>query len=181
VRVISFQTPRLRLREMTDADLDDVFSLLGDAVVMRYYPRTRTRAEAQDWIRWNGALYRSHGFGLWLMTRTDTGEFVGQCGLSTKVVDDVEETEIGWHVRPEHQGHGYATEAALACCDLGRNTYGLKRLISIIAVDNRPSQRVAEKIGLTVEKRSVVSGFERLIYAGDLQQPSGSDTIAGKP
>ncbi len=47
------ETPRLRLREMTDADLDAVAALLGDPEVMRHYPRPKSRAEAQEWIDCN--------------------------------------------------------------------------------------------------------------------------------
>jgi RimJ/RimL family protein N-acetyltransferase len=53
------------LREMADADLDNIAALLGDEFVMLCYPRPKTRSEAQDWINWNQDLYRDHGFGLW--------------------------------------------------------------------------------------------------------------------
>jgi RimJ/RimL family protein N-acetyltransferase len=51
-------TQRLILREMSSADLDDIAALLGDEDVMRYYPRPKTRSEAQGWIDWNQALYQ---------------------------------------------------------------------------------------------------------------------------
>ncbi len=67
------------------------------------------------------------------------------------------------------QGRGYATEAAAACRDYARTALGASRLIAIIHPDNRPSQRVAEKIGLRPEKRSLVhGGREAVIYAGSL-------------
>jgi RimJ/RimL family protein N-acetyltransferase len=75
-------TARLLLREMNDEDLDDMAALLGDPAVMRYYPRPKTRAEAQGWIDWNRRLYREHGHGLWLVSLRDTGDFVGDCGLT---------------------------------------------------------------------------------------------------
>ena len=46
-------TARLRFRAMTDDDLDAMADLLGDPVVMTYYPAPKTRAEAQAWIEWN--------------------------------------------------------------------------------------------------------------------------------
>jgi RimJ/RimL family protein N-acetyltransferase len=168
-------TPRLILREMTSADLDNVAALLGDAEVMRYYPRPRTREEAEDWIEWNLGLYRDHGFGLWAMTRRRDGEFVGDCGLTLQHVDRVDEVEVGYHVRASLQGNGYATEAATACRDFARDVLGLRRLIAIINPANLPSQRVAAKIGLRPEKRSIVFGAEQVIYAGDLA-PSESST-----
>jgi RimJ/RimL family protein N-acetyltransferase len=48
--VATLTTPRLALREMTDADLDDMAALLGDEQLMRYYPRPKTREEAQGKI-----------------------------------------------------------------------------------------------------------------------------------
>jgi len=166
--VIPLTTARLTLREMTDADLDDMAELLGDEQVMSYYARPKTRSEAQAWIDWNKQLYRAHGFGLWAMSVTETGAFVGDCGLTIQRVDGVDEIEIGYHVKAEYQGRGYATEAATGCRELARGHLSVHRLIAIIDPDNRPSQAVAEKIGLTLEKRTNTTGGERLVYATDL-------------
>jgi RimJ/RimL family protein N-acetyltransferase len=159
-------TARLTFREMDANDLDDMAALLGDPDVMTYYPRPKTRPEAAQWIDWNRRLYRTRGYGLWLLATAD-GEFAGDCGLTPQVVDGVTELEVGYHVRPALQGRGYATEAAAACRDFARTVLGASRLIAIIHPDNRPSQRVAEKIGLRPEKRSLVhGGREAIIYAG---------------
>jgi len=99
-------TQRLILREMSSADIDDFAALLGDEYVMRYYPRPKTRSEAQGWINWNQALYRDHGFGLWAVVLRSTGEFVGDCGLTPQRIDDsdTDEIEVGYHVRAGLQG-----------------------------------------------------------------------------
>src|ERR1700751_274245 len=155
-------TARLTFREMTPGDLDDMAALLGDPGVMTYYPRPKTRPEAAKWIDWNRRLYRTRGYGPWLAAP-------GDGGLPPQVVDGVTELEVGSHVRPALQGRGYATEAAAACRDFARTVLGASRLIAIIHPDNRPSQRVAEKIGLRPEKRSLVhGGREAIIYAGAL-------------
>lgn len=162
---------RLTFREMSPDDLDDMALLLGDPEVMTYYPRPRTREEAAHWIDWNRGLYRTHGYGLWLLTTAD-GAFVGDCGLTPQVVDGVNELEVGYHVLPALQNRGYATEAAAASRDFARTVLGATRLIAIIDPDNRPSQRVAEKIGLRPEKRAVVfGGRDAVIYAAALDQP----------
>jgi RimJ/RimL family protein N-acetyltransferase len=162
------EAPRLEFRGMTPDDLDDMAALLGDSAVMTYYPRPKTRPEAAHWIDWNRGLYRTHGYGLWLLT-TVGGDFVGDCGLTPQIVDGVTELEVGYHVMPALQGHGYATEAAAACRDFARTVLGATRLIALIHPDNRPSQRVAEKIGLVPEKRAVVhGGREAIVYAGAL-------------
>ena len=145
-------TRRLAFRHMTTSDLDDMAALLGDPRVMRYYPRPKTRDEALAWIDWNQRLYRQEGFGLWLITLKSTGELVGDCGLTPQEVEGTTDIEVGYHVRADLQGHGYATEAASACRDHARDVLGANRLIAIIHPDNLPSQRVAEKIGLTHER-----------------------------
>ena len=162
------QTPRLRLREMTPADLPEMAALLGDPEVMRHYPRVKTRDEALDWIHWNQDLYRAHGHGLWLVTLRDTGEFVGDCGLTPQPVDGTTEIEIGYHVRADRQGHGYATEAATACRDFARDALALDRIVAIIDPGNIASQRVAGKIGLARERRIIrpETGRDVLIFAG---------------
>jgi RimJ/RimL family protein N-acetyltransferase len=158
---------RLAYREMTRDDLDDMAALLGDAAVMTYYPRPKTRDEAAGWIDWNRRLYRERGYGLWLLT-TPEGEFVGDCGLTPQHVDGVTELEVGYHVGPAWQHRGLATEAAAASRDFARSVLHAPRLVAIIHPDNRPSQRVAEKIGLRPEKRATVHGRDVIIFAASL-------------
>jgi RimJ/RimL family protein N-acetyltransferase len=159
-------TQRLDFREMTHADLEDMAALLGDPEVMRYYSRPKTRDEALAWIEWNLGLYRDHGFGLWIVSLRETGEFVGDCGLTLQEVEGVTEVEIGYHVRAGLQRRGYGTEAADACRDYARDVAGCSRLIAIIDAANVPSQGVAERIGLSYERDAVfkASGMQR-IYA----------------
>jgi RimJ/RimL family protein N-acetyltransferase len=154
---------------MTAADLDDMAALLGDPVVMQYYPAPKNRDEALAWIDWNQGLYRQEGFGLWLLALRATGEFVGECGLTPQQVEGTTDVEVGYHVRAVLQGLGYATEAAAACRDHARDVLGVKRLIAIINPDNVPSQRVAEKIGLAYEHDAISGSGEPVrIYATDL-------------
>jgi RimJ/RimL family protein N-acetyltransferase len=158
-------TERLQLREMIEEDLDDIAALLGDEQVMRYYPRPKTRDEARGWIAWNRQLYRDRGFGLWIVTDQESGQFIGECGLTVQVVYGVEEIEVGYHVLPAHQRRGYAVEAAAACRDAARDRFGIQRIIAVINPDNEPSRLVAERIGLHPEKHAQMYGQDRLIYA----------------
>ncbi len=158
---------------MTPDDLDDMAGLLGDPAVMHAYPAPMSRDDALAWIEWNQRLYRENGCGLWLLTLAETGEFVGDCGLTPQQVDGVTEIEIGYHVRAALQGRGLATEAAAACRDYARDVLEIDRLIAIIDPHNRPSQRVAEKLGLEVERDSKSHGNSRnpqRIYAASLTQ-----------
>jgi RimJ/RimL family protein N-acetyltransferase len=85
----------------------------------------------------------------------------------------VTEIEVGYHVRTALQGRGLATEAAAACHDYARDVLKVDRLIAIIDPRNRPSQRVAEKLGLVAERDSDNDGrwrSPRRIYAASLEQ-----------
>jgi RimJ/RimL family protein N-acetyltransferase len=136
---------------MIDADLDDMAAMLGDSEVMEYYPRPKSREEAQEWIDWNKRNYLEHGYGLWII-ETIAGEFVGDCGLTWQTVNGRPELEVGYHVRAEVQGRGYATEAASACLAFARDILRAAHLVAIIHPDNQASRRVAEKIGLEFEE-----------------------------
>ncbi|HEY7047061.1 MAG TPA: GNAT family N-acetyltransferase [Jatrophihabitantaceae bacterium] len=160
-------SPRLTFRRMTPADLDDMAALLGSSEVMAYYPRPKTRDEAAAWIAWNEENYARDGLGLWIL-HDSSGAFVGDCGLMWQVVDGVEDLEVGYHVLPRFQGLGLATEAALACREFARSR-GIERLIAIIHPDNRPSQRVAEKMGLSAEKDTAnAAGVPTRVYSARL-------------
>jgi RimJ/RimL family protein N-acetyltransferase len=154
---------------MTAGDLDSMAMLLGDPEVMTYYDHPKSRAEALAWIEWTQRLYAERGFGLWVIELNEDGAFVGDCGLTPQEVDGSVEIEVGYHVRRALQGRGYGTEAAAACRDFARDTLGVNRLIALIDPGNRPSQRVAEKIGLTHERDTIrAPGKVLRIYATDL-------------
>lgn len=151
-RTVPRPTARLRFREMTEADLDVLAALLGDPAVMRFYPARRTRAEAAAWIAGNRRRYEQDGHGLWIVETHDDGGpgFVGDCGLTWQEVEGEPRLEVGYHVRPDLWGRGYATEAAAACRDHARDVLGHHELVAIIHPENTPSRRVAERIGMQV-------------------------------
>jgi RimJ/RimL family protein N-acetyltransferase len=95
------------------------------------------------------------------------GEFLGDCGLTWQTLDGQEDLEIGYHIVPARQGQGLATEGARACRDFAR-ARGVERLIAITDPENRPSQRVAEKIGMRWERSSSKAGIPVFVHAMSL-------------
>ncbi len=152
VREIPPPTERLAFHEMTPADEPDMQRLLGDPRVMWVYPEPLDSAGVRAWINRNTERFASRGFGLWVATKRDTGEFVGECGLVPQTVDGIEEIEVGYHVLPELWGQGFAPEAVGACLAFARDTLGLHRICALIDPRNVASQRVAAKTGLTHER-----------------------------
>lgn len=162
-------TDRLRFREMTLADLDVMSSMLGDPAVMAYYPAPKSREESRAWIQWNQANYARHGYGLWIV-ETHDGGFVGDCGLTWQDVNGRSELEVGYHVRLELQGRGYATEAASACLEYARDVVRAGRLVAIIHPDNLASRRVAERIGMRHLEDDLAGSLVRTVMAVELKQ-----------
>ncbi|WP_276167736.1 GNAT family N-acetyltransferase [Zobellia alginiliquefaciens] len=81
-----------------------------------------------------------------------TGDLIGLCGLLKQNVDNIEELEIGYSILPKYWKQGYASEAAKKCRMHARNNRLAPSLISIIHIDNIPSQRVAMNNGMHLEK-----------------------------
>jgi RimJ/RimL family protein N-acetyltransferase len=155
-------TTRLRFREMTDTDLDAVEAVLSAPDPARPNRRRRTRADAEHWIEWNQRNYLDHGHGLWVI-ETHEGRFVGDCGLTIQDIDGEPFVEVGYHVDLDLRGQGLATEAATAVRHTAREA-GIPHLVAIIRPDNLPSQRVAEKVGLRLERRVFKNGGDALVY-----------------
>jgi len=162
--MLILQTERLSLREFIPEDVDALTLLLCDPHTMRFYPAPLARAGVLEWIDRNRRRYADIGHGLWAMILNSTGELIGDCGLTRQNVHGVAEIEIGYHVRRDHWGKGYAPEAARACRNYGFAKLNVERLISLIRSENVPSRRVAEKIGMKIWKEVVWREFAHLIY-----------------
>jgi RimJ/RimL family protein N-acetyltransferase len=158
------ETGRLVLRRLTLDDAGALEAVLGDPVAMEFYPAPFDRQGVEDWINRNLARYERNGFGLWAMALKSSGEVIGDCGCTLQEVEDRQEIEIGYHVRRNLWGHGYATEGARACMDYAFSQLGAERVISMIRPENRSSRRVAEKNGLACEKIIFWRGYDHCVY-----------------
>ena len=108
------ETQRLLLREMKPDDFQALFRVLGDPETMWHYPYTFDGQHVRDWIERNMNRYRKDGFGLWAVCLKDTGEMIGDCGLTLQNINGEMLPEIGYHIRRDCQRKGYASEAAKA-------------------------------------------------------------------
>lgn len=159
------ETERLRLREITMEDLDDLHAIWGDPEAMRLFPQTLDREGVRAWIERNLVRYKETGHGLLAAIRKADGQFLGDCGLVLQDVNGAVELEVGYHFLPRFWGHGYATEAARGCMDYARATLGRTRIISMIRPENLASRRVAERNGLRIETEVHWRGYQHFIYA----------------
>jgi RimJ/RimL family protein N-acetyltransferase len=161
---VVIETDRLFLREFAPADLADLARVLCDRETMRFYPMTFDEAAAKEWIARNQQRYATHSHGLWAMDLKSTGEMIGDCGITLQDVDGESLLEIGYHLRRDMWGQGFATEAARACRDYGFSNLDAEFLVSLVRPENLPSCRVAERIGMKVWKETTHAGLRHLAY-----------------
>ncbi len=164
------ETPRLLLRRQVPEDLDALWELYCDPEVTRYIPDApKTREEAREELEWhmNGHPRRPE-LGLWAAVLKENGEFIGRCGLLPWTLERREEVEVAYTIARRWWGKGLGSEAARAVLHYGFETLGLERLICLIEPGNAASERVAEKIGMKLERRLEGiddDGIPVLIYA----------------
>jgi len=162
---VILETSRLLLRKFVPQDADALLAVLGDPVAMQYYPAPFDSKGVEEWIGRNMACYQRDGYGLWAMVLKDSGELIGDCGCALQEVEGANHVEVGYHVRRDLWGKGYATEAAAAFMQYAFTKLGVDRVISLIRPENVPSIRVAEKNGLRCEKIIFWRGYDHCIYA----------------
>ncbi len=145
------ETDRLYLREMTPEDYDALYRVLGDPEIMQHYPYAFDEERVRGWIEQNMKRYRENGFGLWAVCLKDTGEMIGDCGLTLQLIHGEMLPEIGYHIRRDCQRMGYAREAAGAVRDWAFSHTDYPAIYSYCKYTNVPSIRTAEAIGMHFE------------------------------
>lgn len=158
VRIPDLTTERLLLRRWATEDAPFAFDLYSRWEVQRFLarsPRVMSEpAEAETLVRRLRRREDTHR-AYRVVALADSGQAVGTVMLQPLPASGAAEplrpsgdTEIGWHVLPEHWGRGYATEAAAALLRAGLDA-GLPRVLAVTSPENTASQRVCERIGLT--------------------------------
>ena len=136
-------TERLILREMNEKDYDALYAVLADSDIMQHYPYTFDETRVRGWIRKNIERYRIFGFGLWAVCLKDTGEMIGDCGLTMQMIGGTIKPEIGYHIRKDCQRKGYAKEAAIAVRDWTFTNTPFQIIYSYMKYTNIPSAKTA--------------------------------------
>jgi len=142
------ETQRLSLREMNQNDFDALYAVLADSDIMEHYPYTFDEVRVRNWITRNMERYQQDGFGLWAVVLKETGEMIGDGGITMQNIHGTMLPEIGYHIRADQQRKGYATEAAAACIRYAFENFDFPAVYSYMRYTNIPSQRTAMKNGM---------------------------------
>jgi RimJ/RimL family protein N-acetyltransferase len=160
---LPLMTERLVLRLFTTDDLDDMYAYQGRADVARWIyrpPRTRERCAEVIAEVAGGTDWDTDGDRLNLaITRRGTAGVIGEISL-TLAAARARQTEIGWVLHPDHEGHGYATEAARAAAAVAFDQLGTHRLYARLDVENIGSARVCERLGMRREAHLIENDLD---------------------
>ncbi len=141
---------------MTIDDVDEYLGLHSDPEVIRFLGEM-DRGLATARLEADARVWDERGHGLFRVTHRDDGRFLGRVGL--RYWEQFHETEVGWTLRRQEWGHGYATEAAVACAEFGFRELPVPYLTSCIQPENARSIAVAERLGMTPLRDDVLDGI----------------------
>jgi ribosomal-protein-alanine N-acetyltransferase len=151
VPVIHLQTDRLFLRDWEERDLGPFAAMNADPRVMEFFPSLCSRQESDEMVARLRQSIAENGFGFFALESRDSAEFIGFTGLFRPRFQAhfMPAVEIGWRLKADAWGQGYASEAARACLCHGFGCLGLEEIVAFTAAVNRRSIAVMERIGMT--------------------------------
>lgn len=145
---IVFQTPRLLLRQFTEADAPLLLALNSDPEIVKYVhePALETEEQAKKILIDIILPQYKNNLGRWAIHTKGNMEFIGWCGL--KYLSERDEIDLGYRLMKRAWGKGYATEAAQHTLDYGFKSLHLKLITGRAHIENIASIKVLEKIGM---------------------------------
>lgn len=143
------ETEQLFLRELTSDDFDALYEVLADSDIMQHYPYTFDESRVRNWINKSIERYEIFGFGLWAVCMKETGEMIGDCGITMQNINGMIKPEIGYHINKRFQRKGYAKEAARACREWAFDNTPFNILYSYMKKTNVASVATAMANGMS--------------------------------
>ena len=162
---ILLETERLILREYTEEDYDELYPILSDPITMQHYPKPYDERGVRRWISWSLENYERHGFGWWALILKETGELIGDCGITMQNIDGEFLPELGYHIGCRYWRQGYGREASLAVLDWAFASTDLKTIYSYMTKGNIASYSLAESLGMKrIKEYTDEDGEEMFVY-----------------
>lgn len=143
------ETARLLLRSWRDGDGAEFARVTNTPDVMENLGGVEDPAELAGTAARLDSIERENGFTFWAMERKEDRELLGFCGLKPANVPALlGELEIGWRLRHDCWGQGYAREAAEACLAWAWANLGARRIVAITVPANGRSWGLMERLGM---------------------------------
>lgn len=141
----TLETDRLLLRPTKAEDLDGWAELMADPDTARFIGGVQPRAACWRGMMTMAGSWACHGFAMFSVIEKDSGRWIGRIGPWQP--EGWPGTEVGWGLVKSASGKGYAFEAATAAIDWAFDHLGWSEVIHCIDLDNKPSIRLAERLG----------------------------------
>lgn len=167
---VHLKTERLLLRPIAEDDVEPFAAINADPEVMRYIGDggPRTFEQTREAVAKMARHWEEHDWGVFAVRLAETEEFIGLAALAvpTFLPEILPVVEVGWRIGRAHWGRGYAPEAAREAIRFAFEDCGMDRLVACVHRDNAASARVAEKLGMALERETVVPrlGVPCLVY-----------------
>lgn len=164
------ETSRLTLRYITSRDAEALMPILGDAEVMQFsIIGVHSKKQIKQFIEQRLISYLEYGFGLYAIVHKQNQELIGYCGFFIQSIEQQKEVEVGYRLARKYWGQGLATESAKAVVEYGQQRFNFQRFVCLIETENSRSIRVANKLGMTLEKKIIYHGLDVAMYSLNCQ------------
>ena len=167
------------LREYKFDDYDALYEIVSDAETMQHYPAPFDEEKTRGWIKWNLENYEKYGFGLWAVVLKETGEFIGDCGITIQNIDGELLPEIGYHIHKKYWRRGFAKEAARAVRDWVFTNTDYNEIYSYMKYTNVASYSTAIAMGMRKVKE-YLDPKNYVSYAYSIKRADWENIIAGQ-
>ncbi len=164
--LVDQETERLKFRKINVSDFEAWLPFYQNPLSTQYWeglPKDPIKACEEQFQR-VFERYENNLGGMNALIQKTSDRLIGICGLLVQVVDGIQELEIGYSILPEFWCKGYATEAAKKCKEFAFTNKLADSLISIIHIDNIPSQKVALANGMQLKKTTTYKNNPVHIY-----------------
>lgn len=141
------RTDRCLVREITVQDVDELYEIYRDKSITRYTENLYENPEEEkEYVRqYIENMYGFYGFGMWIVQRINDGKIIGRAGLDIRA--GYEDTELGYVIRKDEQGKGYAREVCSAILDYAAEELEVDKVLAFIHPENRDSIHLCENLG----------------------------------
>ncbi|WP_158888304.1 GNAT family N-acetyltransferase [Amycolatopsis anabasis] len=143
------RTERLVLRPLREADRPTVLEIQTDPRTNEFNPRPPTVEETEQKFAYWLDHWRRYGFGYLVVLEAATGKVLGLGGVQVRQHAGADVLNLYYRFRPAAWGQGYASEMAAAVVDWAERELPERPVLISISVGNKPSIRVAERLGFT--------------------------------
>jgi ribosomal-protein-alanine N-acetyltransferase len=159
------QTNRLVFREFTQADIDKLFLLLSDTIVMKHCSGPIDITGTKKWLDMSIECYEKYGYDYWAVYEKNTDTFIGQIGILNQEIAGEQEDCLAFMIGQKYWNKGYATEGAIACINYAFKSLRIEKLIATVEPENLQSICVLKKIGMKYAGETNYANKKVYIYS----------------